>query len=259
MVMRGLGSFAPATVEAGENPAADARAASVEIDRYRLTPGSNKSLIKEGCDLSQSARPGYVRPPMPKPPNTNKTKTRPGLGSSNGLPRMGSTEIKRVRDSVRQDDGAAAEAPTGSAPRRLRDSIRRDDEGEPSSVREERISREEPTLRSDRPTARRASWEPETPTGTRPRERSLRPAVTVDEVGTTAMKIARTRREVAPKLTATRSVIAKAPIDTRAAFVLSLVDGRNTTTAIVDSSGMLEDEVKAILERLARLGLISLP
>ena len=85
-------------------------------------------------------------------------------------------------------------------------------------------------------------------------------AASVDDVGAAAVKLARTtRRESAPKLLASRAVIAKAPIDTRAAFVLSLVDGRNTATAIVDMSGMLEDEVRAILERLARLGLISLP
>lgn len=84
--------------------------------------------------------------------------------------------------------------------------------------------------------------------------------MTVDEVGVAAVKLARTsRRETAPKLLASRALIAKAPIDTRAAFVLSLVDGRNTVDAIVDMSGMVEGEVKAILARLSRLGLIALP
>ena len=79
------------------------------------------------------------------------------------------------------------------------------------------------------------------------------------EVGSTAVKLARTTPRRAPKLLASREVIAMAPIDTRAAFLLSLVDGRNTVDAIIDMSGMLEHEVKAHLERLARLGLISLP
>ena len=183
---------------------------------------------------------------MAKTPS-NKTKTQPGLGSNSGLPRMDSAEMKRVRDSFRRDDGATIST---VPPKRLRDSVRREEDPEPS-----------PALRSDRPTARRtASWEPEAPTGTRRKERTSRPPVTVDEVGVAAVKLARgTRRESAPKLLASRAVIAKAPIDTRAAFVLSLVDGRNSVNAIVDMSGMLEDEVKAILERLARLGLISLP
>ena len=158
--------------------------------------------------------------------------------------------MKRVRDSFRREEPAPAPIST-VPPRRLRDSVRREEDPEPSQP-----------PRSDRPTARRtASWEPEAPTGTRVRrERSNRPPVTVDDVGAAAVKLARTtRRDSAPKLLASRAVIAKAPIDTRAAFVLSLVDGRNTASAIVDMSGMLEDEVKAILERLARLGLISLP
>jgi hypothetical protein len=107
------------------------------------------------------------------------------------------------------------------------------------------------------------AWGTEQPTGMHPKvpaKPAARPAVTVDEVGTAAVKLARSsRRESAPRLVASRAVIAKAPIDTRAAFVLSLVDGRNTVDALVDMSGMPEDEVKAILSRLARLGLIALP
>jgi hypothetical protein len=158
---------------------------------------------------------------------------------------MDSAEMKRVRAGFRQDEPTV---PLSTPPpKRIRDSVRREEDPEPG------------TLHSDRPSARRtASWEPEAPTGTRRKDRSLRPPVTVDEVGVAAVKIARTRREGAPKLIASRGVVAKAPIDTRAAFVLSLVDGRNTESAIVDMSGMLEDEAKAILERLARLGLISL-
>jgi hypothetical protein len=219
---------------------------------------------------------------MAKPPS-NKTKTQPGLGSGNGLPRLGSTEMTRVRGELPPLEAALPPPAPVSAPKRLRDSIRREELPDEEPVhRSERptgkrvrdsIRREETdepvVLRSDHPAAttappapnarRTASWQPEPPTGTRSKERTIRPPVTVDEVGVAAVKIARSRREGAPKLIASRAVIAKAPIDTRAAFVLSLVDGRNTATAIVDMSGMLEDEVKAILDRLARLGLISLP
>ncbi len=190
---------------------------------------------------------------MPKPPS-NKTKTQPGLGSSSGLPRMDSAEMKRVRDSLRREEAAPISTP---APRRIRDSVRREEEPEPMPSPGPGAT----APRSDRPAARTTtSWEPEATTGTRRRQRSNRPPVTVDEVGAAAVKLARTtRRETAPKVLASRALIAKAPIDTRAAFVLSLVDGRNTVDAIIDMAGMPEDEVRAILERVARLGLISLP
>lgn len=181
----------------------------------------------------------------PKPPNNKRTE--PGLGRAE-LPRMDSAEMKRVRDSFRRDD-----PPEGSVerPKRIRDSVRREDpDDEP--VNSERV-------RGSGAVSQRSSWEPEAATGTH-RKRSNRPPVKVDEVGTAAVKLARTtRRESAPQLVASRATVAKAPIDSRSAFVLSLVDGRNTVSAIVDMSGMPEDEVKAILARLARLGLISLP
>lgn len=214
---------------------------------------------------------------MPPKPPTNKTKTEPGLGSGGGMPRMDSAEMKRVRESFRSHpDEPVPESRDASRPR-LRDSVRREDPDDAPIQTKESISPNPPrasltpgqTPRSDgsfppkprsNPPRKTASWEPEAPTGTRRKQRSGRPPVTVDEVGIGAVKLARKSvRESAPKLVASRGMIAKAPIDTRAAFVLSLVDGRNTMGAIVDMSGMLEDEVKAILERLARLGLISLP
>ena len=64
---------------------------------------------------------------MPKPPS-NKTRTQPGLGSSNGLPRMDSSEMKRVRDSFRQEEsppppgvhrgGETLESPFDERPRK---------------------------------------------------------------------------------------------------------------------------------------------
>lgn len=173
-----------------------------------------------------------------------------------------------LRDSVRRD--TQEPRPTESVRPRIRDSVRREDPEDPGgAIREEQVSLRPksgaPPRRSSLSSAR---FPPERDTGTRakpstaptaPTPRS-RPPVTVDEVGATALKIARsTRREGAPKLIASRAIVAKAPIDTRSAFVLSLVDGRNTVDAIVDMAGMPADEVKTILERLARLGLIELP
>lgn len=166
---------------------------------------------------------------MPKLPGSHKSKSRPGLGADPSKP--GSVQMKRVReaapkaDSDRASDDADIEAPS-----------------------------------TDGDVRREAAWGREATTSThRRKERSVRPPVVIDDVGAAAMKIARTRRPGAPKLVASRGTIAKAPIDTRAAFVLSLVDGRNSVDAIIDMSGMVEDEAKGILARLARLGLIELP
>ena len=99
------------------------------------------------------------------------------------------------------------------------------------------------------------NWNEEAPSGPRSRK-----PLTVDQVGDTATRIARTTRpQTAPKLIATQAHIASAPIDSRTAFVLSLVDGTTDVPAIVDATGMPADEVIGILARLARLGLISVP
>ncbi|GEM_PF-2427704 len=186
---------------------------------------------------------------MPPKPPSKRTKTQVGLGPAE-LPRTDSAEMQRVRDSFRQEDPPPP-LTTLERPKRIRDSIRRE-EPDDEPVRSERV-------RTADATGPQRAWAPEATTGTH-RKRSNRPPVTVDEVGAAAVKLARTtRREGAPKLVASRATVAKAPIDSRAAFVLSLVDGRNTASAIVDMSGMPAEEVNAILARLARLGLIELP
>jgi hypothetical protein len=81
-----------------------------------------------------------------------------------------------------------------------------------------------------------------------------------DDVGDGAVKLAGAgARTAAPRLLANRKDLAQAPIDHRAAFVLTFVDGANPIDVIVDAAGMPEAEVTAILQRLARLGLIALP
>lgn len=93
----------------------------------------------------------------------------------------------------------------------------------------------------------------------RPRARSSRPPVRVDDVGDRAVLIAaKVVRSTAPKALKTRGELTDAPIDSRDAYVLSLVDGKLSVPAIVDIAGMPEREIVAILERLARLGIVSL-
>jgi hypothetical protein len=104
------------------------------------------------------------------------------------------------------------------------------------------------------PSSNPSRWQDEAPTGPRSRK-----PLAVDTVGEAATRIARATRPAAPKVIASQAVIASAPIDSRSAFVLSLVDGMSDVAAIVDGTGMPQDEVISILARLARLGLITVP
>jgi hypothetical protein len=104
-------------------------------------------------------------------------------------------------------------------------------------------------------TARRPSILP--PTERRPR--ASRPPVRVDDVGQAAVRLARGPEERAPRLKASDRMIAQAPIDSRTAFLLSMIDGQNTVETLADVTGMARDEVSALLERLTRLGLIEIP
>jgi hypothetical protein len=187
-----------------------------------------------------------------------RSDTSPGLGP-------GAVSLEDVRQAVPSTPVAPAapvapvapvasstQMPSGSSVpvrRRLRDSIRREDiededgEGAPSLA---------PASLGSRPAG---PFVQETPTGTR--RKSGREAVTVDEVGEAAVRMAKgARLEQTPRILASRELIAMAPIDARSAFVLALVDGRNTVEAILDMSGMPADEARAILEKLTLLRLI---
>lgn len=117
------------------------------------------------------------------------------------------------------------------------------------------------------------SGDPEEPAASAPRVSTRRPRsrppVRIDEVGDAAVAIAsHSRRTVgrqssipagAPRMLKTRGELASAPIDHRDAFVLSLIDGRTSTQGLVDLAAMPDGEVVAILDRLAKLGIVSLP
>lgn len=144
--------------------------------------------------------------------------------------------------------------PSKSASRR---SVREEEAPVSQPARNNAISRPPGNAISRPPSSKPAGrWTEEAPSG----PRSRRP-LTVDSVGDTATRLARNtvRGLNAPKVVASQAIIASAPIDSRTAFVLSLVDGSSDVPAIVDATGMPEDEVIAILARLARLGLISVP
>jgi hypothetical protein len=165
-------------------------------------------------------------------------RTVPGLGPDSQGSSMGSAKMERVR----------APAPSGV-----------DRREEPADLRPSKAPKN--ASRPPSTNAKSKSWRPEVTTGARRKyEGPASKDVKVDEVGEAAVKIARAglRESGAPKLAASRAMIAQAPIDARAAFVLSLVDGRNTVESLIDMAGMPEAEVRSILARLQRLGLIRL-
>jgi hypothetical protein len=156
--------------------------------------------------------------------------------------------MQRVRETFRKDE--TREGDRISRPR-LRDTLRREDPEDATPLPPPAPS---PTAN----TGARPKWQPEADTGTRSKGSGTgRAPLAVDQVGAAAVKLARGRRESVPRILASKAVIETAPLDARAAFVLSLVDGTATVDAIVDSAGMPAEEAKTILARLARLGLIS--
>lgn len=64
--------------------------------------------------------------------------------------------------------------------------------------------------------------------------------------------------EKIPVLLVAPSELAKLPLDHRAGFVLSMLDGRTTIEGLVDASGMPTEEVLAIVEQLLAMSVISL-
>jgi hypothetical protein len=61
-----------------------------------------------------------------------------------------------------------------------------------------------------------------------------------------------------PWLIATHEELLALPLDGRAGFVLSLIDGRCTVEMILDIAGLPEDEAIDILNSLRQLGVIEL-
>jgi hypothetical protein len=178
-----------------------------------------------------------------------KKNTHPGLGDGTPrpgqqLPRFDSGSIERVKMSQRETIAEKDEPVPSSEPSKSKRTTTRSFEVEGTTETTE--------------TPDKRKWDSEAPTGTR-RKKQSRPPVQVDDVGRTAVRIAGARREGAPKLLASRAMLARAPIDSRAAFLLSMIDGNNTVESLVDATGMSAQEVRTTLERCARLGLVELP
>lgn len=171
--------------------------------------------------------------------------TTPGIGDTGGVPRFDSKQIRRPRPTIREEEGS----PELPREEQLGTPISQP----PGSKRGGQAASAPPSAGRRTP----PSWEAESTTSTR-RKRPSREPLKVDTVGDVAVKMAKAPLNV-PKLLVAPAMIAKAPIDQRAAFLLSLVDGQSNMAEIVSAAGMPEAEVRATFERLARLGLVGLP
>ncbi len=84
-------------------------------------------------------------------------------------------------------------------------------------------------------------------------------AACLEEIGpvTAAVAAGRARKTIPRRVKGAQATTGS--LDSRHASLLSLVDGRLSVPSLVDVSGMTENDVIAILDRLARLGLITIP
>ncbi len=91
----------------------------------------------------------------------------------------------------------------------------------------------------------------------RPRHRTSRPALRVDDVGAAAVEIAaKVKRSSKPRLIG-RASISDAPLNPQEAFILSMIDGKLTMEALADVSGFRLEDVFQVVERLVRLNLVA--
>lgn len=64
--------------------------------------------------------------------------------------------------------------------------------------------------------------------------------------------------QAVPWLVVTHDELRQLPLDCRAGFIVSLIDGRCTVEMLLDMAGLPEDEVMALITQLVRLGAIEL-
>ena len=233
------------------------------------------------------ATPPGSETPVPPPPPSTRALSRDEEGSQTGMEdtpfdRLDRMERIRRAPTLREEGtetpraGAVASAPPSVPTRRSQRPI----EGRPVSNR----PTEPRPLSSKPPTRGRSSIPPSSGRGgarpsVRPPKASAPPAsggtggassnrpaksarasIRVDEVGSVgqdAVHGSGADRRV-PKLLKSKDEIAAAPIDNRAGFLLTYVDGSTSVQGLVDMAVMPEEEVHEILDRLRRLGIIAL-
>ena len=203
-----------------------------------------------------SSRPAVVEPEIDEAPSTKPANTR-ALAEPDRLERVERTERPaRGATTIREEPS------TDSSELKPAKPSFRPIEGR--SVRPARAQEPKP-ISSKPPRRPLTSRPPKLASVPPPRSvgpaRSARPSVRVDDVGAAvksgadAMGVA--GRQVL-KIVRTKGEIAEAPIDHRAGFLLAHIDGVTTVQGLVDIAGMPENEVHEILDRLRRLGIVTI-
>jgi hypothetical protein len=196
-----------------------------------------------------------------------RRKTEAGLGGSRPVPHPTQPLPMTADRSAARDRGVSCPTPDPDAKRSTgtRQLYRPAEQANPvgATIPAPPAESEEPPAVSEtapRVAARaRTSQRPSAQTGvTRAsRPRTSRPALRVDDVGTTAVEIAnKVKRTSKPRLIG-RASISDAPLSPQEAFVLSMIDGKLTIEALADSTGFKIEDVFAVVERLLRLKLVT--
>jgi len=92
-------------------------------------------------------------------------------------------------------------------------------------------------------------------------QRRRRASIREDHVGDAARfsgEFSDLVRRAVPRMLRSPRELASAPLDNREGFLLAHIDGQTSVQALVDISGIPEDELLVLLQRFRRLGIISL-
>ncbi len=233
---------------AREAPTSEAPTSAPPISTPPLSARQTRAL--EGVSV---ARPEVVEPELDESPSTKPVDTQ-ALAEQERVERIERVEGRpmTIREEPTTDSRELKPAQPSSRPiegRPLRPS--RAPEPKPVSSKPPRRA-----LTSRPPKA--ASIPP--PRSVRP-AKSARASIRVDDVGAAvksgADAIGVAGRQV-PKIVRTKDEIAEAPIDHRAGFLLAHIDGVTTVQGLVDIAGMPENQVHEILDRLRRLGIVTI-
>lgn len=217
--------------------------------------------------------------------------TRPGMGRANdnrptvsAVPAVGHPVEPAPRAAANEEGGAAG----GRFPCSARATVRAETrwftpppEGAKSSGPVEPLVRERPSLDPKRattmpalhrataaPSRKRATTVPapepaETAPPPRSAESSRRPRASIreDHVGDsvpTSDAAHQLLRRTVPRVLRSPRELAAAPLDHREGFLLAHIDGKTSVQALIDISGMPDEDLLKLLQRLRRLAIITL-
>jgi len=229
--------------------------ALAEPDRISITPSGGRdrrapTIREEIRESGDVARPPVDRVESrrlpafetPRPPSSGGRDAGRALRPIEGRPVDGNRPVSRPMETRKTPD-----EPSGRSASRVG---ARGPEGKPPSAKPPATR----GLSSRPPASRPAASKPARPVASRQsiREDDVGAAVSgvADAVGSAGRQI--------PRIVRTKAEIAAAPIDHRAGFLLAHIDGVTSVQGLVDVAAMPENEVREILERLRRLGIVAI-